>query len=381
MSVHDESLYEDLFEENVKEPEERLVKNEFFAWHHPRKHLVRMEQWLHYIKEHKESIIRGSTLKYLGLPGDDLLDIRVIHDEFCTKNNITLKFIGFNDHTSDEKRTQNANLSFAEVRAMAHISPESIVIDNDILHIGEPSSLAYERVKDNGNYDVVNLDFCDSIAIRDPQALNHYNLLTKILQIQSNRDNPWLLFITTRIGKEHVNDNSLKALIHCFESNLKSACFSEKSAACFGISNSQELDEAIKDERKFNKVIITAFCKWMLTFCLDLNPKTTMKVLDSMEYKVNPKATNCDMVSFALLLKPHPESVIDRFKLASHQSKKVIFSESEIASHYIYRFNVSTNCDTYLQDDKNKKEEMIKQSIKLLNSARYDTSSYRDQFT
>ena len=62
-------------------PEE---KKEFLPWHRPRKQFVRHYQWC---KEIRRMISHtppaDGVLKYLGLPGVDLLDLRYFHEEVC----------------------------------------------------------------------------------------------------------------------------------------------------------------------------------------------------------------------------------------------------------------------------------------------------------
>ncbi|HDR2372831.1 TPA: hypothetical protein QCH90_004292, partial [Enterobacter asburiae] len=115
--MSDQDFFSDLFENVQEAPEGRLVKNQFMPWHHPRKHLVRLEQWVYFINKLLDKHFKDKkNLKYFSLPGDDLLDIRTIHDEICLERNITLQFLGFNDHESESSREQNANISLNEVR-------------------------------------------------------------------------------------------------------------------------------------------------------------------------------------------------------------------------------------------------------------------------
>ena len=52
-------------------------KKEFLPWHRPRKQFVRDRQWCGEIgKLLEDSPREGGVLRYLGLPGADLLDLR-----------------------------------------------------------------------------------------------------------------------------------------------------------------------------------------------------------------------------------------------------------------------------------------------------------------
>lgn len=377
------SFYDDILEEMNELPAGRKIKNEFKPWHHPRKNFVRIYQWLSYIDKYKERVISSGVMNYLSLPGDDLLDLRLIHDKFCVENKIKLKFLGFNDHNKDADRTQEANLSLVEVKELPFIDHSSQVIDNDIMKIGTTQSLSYQRAKQHGAYDVINLDFCDSITFRNPERIseNHYKLLSMILHIQNSRDNPWLLFVTTRVGKEHINNIALNKLLECFNSNMEHEVFKDKVKEILNVDCDKIDIEDIKSDKVINNIVLVALCKWLLSISLSLPSRTVIKVLSSMSYKVKPDAVENDMVSFALLFTPNPQIVPDKYKLAVVDEDNSLGDEPTISSAYIGKFNADKDCDALLLNRDDIKEEMIKQTMILLKLARYDISNYRSEFT
>lgn len=383
MEIH-ESFDQGLFDGLTEEPASRKTKKEFKPWHNPRKQLVRKEQWIYFTSKYLANILSGrTTLKYFSLPGDDLLDVRVFHDSICEPKKIQLNFVGFNDHTSDPEREQDANLSLAEVRAMPFIDKESVYHENNVLHVGVFRSLAYTRMKDHGDYDVINLDFCDSITSCDPtkNEESHYHLLKNVINIQRSRDEPWLLFITTRVGSDHIQSDVLELLTSCYEANLEDDNFKNESINKYGISNSAELNQALTKPDLFNKLICISICKWLLSQALSSKPQVTVKVLDAMEYKVNPNAPHADMISFALYFVPHPDKDSDKIGLAPVMKQHQKFKEPEVSIPYLHRFSVTTNCDEWLMEDTSKKEAVIDESLQLLDSARYDTTFYVANFS
>lgn len=381
--MSDNNFFDDLFEEIQEVPDDRLVKNRFLPWHNPRKHLVRLEQWVYFIEKMLDKPLKSNTsLKYFSLPGDDLLDIRTLHEEICIKRKLPLCFMGFNDHQSNSLREQNANISLTEVRSLEYIDANSEYHNNDILNIVTKDSLTYQRFKKFGDFDVINLDFCDSITIKKPATKepNHYNLLTKIIQLQNHRDKPWLLLLTTRIGSQHTHELTLDLLKTHYMTNLSHDDFKRKSEEFFNISDENSLSLALSQSERFRKVISTSFCKWLLSFSLQLLPRTTIKIMDAMEYKVLPENDTPDMLSLALLFTPHPDQVTDPIGLAKPNGNVERFVEPTIASYFIERINKCTDCDSYLASSPEKKEYITEKSITLLKSARFDTSEYRHSF-
>ncbi len=67
--MSDQEFFNDLFEDMQETPAGRLVKNNFLPWHHPRKHLVRLDQWVYYINMLLDKPFHGKdTIKYFSLP-------------------------------------------------------------------------------------------------------------------------------------------------------------------------------------------------------------------------------------------------------------------------------------------------------------------------
>lgn len=98
------------------------IKSDFKAWHHPRKQYIRVAQWKAQICE-LLSITAFSderTFNYLSLPGDELFDVRVIHDA-CREQDVKLKYVGFNSIGKNPSRASELNISRNEVQALPNI--------------------------------------------------------------------------------------------------------------------------------------------------------------------------------------------------------------------------------------------------------------------
>lgn len=143
---HGDNSGADLVEEALdlqKEPEALAVPEKGFKpWHKPRKHFVRLRQWSDEVKALITDLSRmragalPERLRYLTLPGDELLDIRVLHDA-CAEKKVRLRYLGFNTPEGGVRRLES-ELSQAKVQR-AQIPPCSPRVrkeQSNIDHLG-----------------------------------------------------------------------------------------------------------------------------------------------------------------------------------------------------------------------------------------------------
>jgi hypothetical protein len=379
---NEDNFSDDMFDYIQTEPVARLVKENFHAWHLPRKQYVRIRQWIDVINRNKRNIISEKKIKYLSLPGDDLLDLRVMHDEFCLKNDIEMQFLGFNKYpNSDSSRTEEINLSLVEVKELKHISPSSEIINNDIRCIGQKGAFANIKANQAGPFDIINLDFCDSIFYESPSSdgNNHYDLLQEIIYLQSTRRTPWLLYLTTRVGAEHISGETLSAFIDCFKQNIDNANFCQASSEHLEISNKSMVDDALLCPEAFSNITIISLCKWLLAHSLELKPGFSIEIKSAIEYKVNSNSTCADMISLALMFSPLDNRSNDKYNLSSmHTKSDSAFDEPLIAKGFVESIVKKTDCDERMQADRNVFSEMREQTKTLLSNARYNIEKYDD---
>ena len=91
-------------------------EKEFFPWHKPRKHYLRIHQWCAEVRKliTRNRYQEGDIVRYLGFPGEDFLDIRVLNG-VCERANIRIKYLGFDSTASYAGREFEFNLSKHEV--------------------------------------------------------------------------------------------------------------------------------------------------------------------------------------------------------------------------------------------------------------------------
>ncbi|MCB0143437.1 MAG: hypothetical protein KDE50_26305, partial [Caldilineaceae bacterium] len=199
-------LDDDLVSSAYSEISTKLVdiseKKSFQPWHLPRKHYCRLRQWsLHTQKLQKDLKLSNPAqerpLRYLTLPGDELLDIRVLAKVMKTAG-ITMQFLGFNT-ASDKLRSAESDLSFSEVRQLEGIYEKpSEIIQHRIEKIAEENSIARQKVIEHLPFDVINLDFTGSIVGHPPLSSTSYlQAIRWLMEQQCNKNRrPWLLFLT-----------------------------------------------------------------------------------------------------------------------------------------------------------------------------------------
>jgi hypothetical protein len=380
----EESLADDIVGDFEYEAPGRQ-KKEFLPWHRPRKQFVRDRQWRKEIQELiSERNSKGDTLKYLGLPGVDLLDLRYFHNTVCEPNKLKLRFLGFNSAAAPNSEAQTElNISSDEVKRLPWVDHSSNVIHDDFRLVGNTKSIAYKETLDSGPYDIVNLDLCDGFAKQAPQAkqapgkleVTHYDAMNQLLSIQARNSKPWLLFLTTRVGKNDINKDALEKLLSKYEHCLLDCeAFREASSTHFKITNNEELSQAITSEEGLINVFLTGICKWLLGCALGQNPPTKIKLKSVIGYRVALDAAHEDLISLALKFEPIFIAANDPIGLAKHSANTL--SECELAPKIVSKVANRTDADKCLDENESLHNEMTNSMAGLLELARYDVTEF-----
>ena len=186
--------------------EEIVRKKELKPWLLPRKQWVREKQWIVQISQLIDELdLVDRPLRYFSLPGEDLLDVRIVL-ELCKQKKLQLRYLGFDNGTYSQKTEAELNISKNEVFQSEVIFPGSDVKKDDFAMIANPNSQAYNDTKVGGPYDIINLDLCDSISSTGKDSYHHalHNLINYQIAEHSQ---PWLFFLTTRADPSEVNIN------------------------------------------------------------------------------------------------------------------------------------------------------------------------------
>lgn len=376
----EEGLADDIVGEYQYEAPQRQ-KKEFLPWHRPRKQFVRDRQWRQEIVKLVEANrpIDG-VIKYLGLPGLDLLDLRFFHNTICEQQNLRLRFLGFNTAAApnDEAQTE-FNLCRDEVKNMHFIDPISDVIQDDFTLVGNTNSKAFKETLKFGPYDVVNLDLCDGFAKHRPGDFRgtHYHAMTQLLSIQARNKNPWILFLTTRVGNNHLHQDTLAILKEKYRDNLiKCDTFKQKSIEHFSIEDEKDLCNAIQTEPGLTNIFLTGICKWLLSYAINLSPPTKVKLTSVIGYKVEQNAKHEDLISLSIKFEPCFIAATDPMGLAGHQENKP--TECELSHNFVPKVAKRTDADNILSTNDVLYREMVTTMADLLSLARYDTGAFQN---
>lgn len=352
---------------------------EFKPWHRPRKHFVRREQWIAQAWRLFEGRNDGGALRYLGLPGVDLLDLRYLHQEVCVPLHRELRFLGFN---SDARPTSNAlvdlNTSLDEVRRLGAIDPQSDVIADDFRSLAREDSIAWQRARKLGPFDVINLDLCDGLAADDP-ARQHslYDAIDRLLALQVRSPHPWIMLVTTRIGKSHFHEDAAEILLGRFKANLDTcADFADECERLLGTRDPGDLDPAVCEATVFLRMMMVAMCKWLMALGQASGPNR-VELASSHAYRVDPGSECEDLVSFALRFDP----VIKPSVGPLHAGTKTSIDECLEGTRIARRASALTDVDGLLENDAALVEALVVESENLLRAARYDIDGYREWLT
>ena len=355
-------------------------KREFLPWHRPRKQFVREKQWAQQISLLiAETTPESGIIKYLGLPGDDLLDLRHFHNTICTPKGIKLKFLGFNrgiNQGSDHKASLEVSLD--EIRKLPNVDFTSDIIGDDLTNIALPRSIAWKRSFNMGPFDVINIDLCDGFA---KQAVNdfketHYNTLNQLVTWQARRKDPWLLFLTTKSDTEGVNDGVFETLKQIYIKNLSDCeSFLGSSGECFSVTDTSSLESYCSGPAGFSNIFLTSLSKWILTLGLGQNPPSKVEVKSVMGYKVSSNASFPDLISIAIKITPTFHSTPDPVGLANQDIETI--DECVLANRILKAVHKQRDVDDILANNDELMNEMIKATIDLLEQARYDITTYR----
>ena len=359
---------------DIEYAQPRTAPKEFKPWHKPRKQFVRRAQLSALLLRLYEEREPSDPLRYLGLPGTDLIDLRYLHERLCRGNGRPLRFLGLNTEAQPGNPAYDElNVSLHEVRRLANVDPQSDVIHDDFRRIGNPSSIAWSRARRLGPFDVVNIDLCDGLASDTPQnGGSIYTALARLMALQARNSKPWLLLISTRITRGMFDADAEQQLIGLFRENV---------ANCEGFaevckehleSDVHSIDPATCSEADLLVLMIAAIGKWLSKLVQAQGP-SRVQLASTHGYRIDPVAAREDLVSFALRFEP----VIVASRDPLSPTPPTLEDECTTAKAILKRSARRLDVDTILIERPDVLEELIGETEQLLADARYEVTDYR----
>ena len=352
-----------------------LEQREFKPWHRPRKQFVRREQWVGQVKRLYADRPAEDPLRYLGLPGTDLIDLRYLYEQICRPDGRQLIFLGLNSEAQpDSPAGRELEIALFEINRLPNVaSQHSRVIHDDFRCLSNTSSIAWKRAVEIGPFDVVNIDLCDGLASDSPAIHQSiYDALGQVTALQSHRLTPWLLLVTTRIGTNMFDPDAEAAILRCFHDNV-GMCdgFVEACEQHLGL-DVMTIDPSTCSEADYLNLMTVALGKWLAR--LVQASRTSHVVLSStLGYRVAKGARCEDLVSIALRCDP----IVARSEDPLSPSPPPPFDECATAKRIVRRTANRKDVDSLLDADPEMREALVVETEELLTAARYDRSLYR----
>ena len=356
----------------------RTEPKEFKPWHRPRKQFVRREQLSALLLRLYEKRKPEDPLRYLGLPGTDLIDLRYLHEQVCRDSDRSLRFLGFNTEARPGNPAHvQLNVSLDEVRQLPNVDPQSVVIHDDFRRIGNAHSVAWHRTRQFAPFDVVNIDLCDGLASDPPRNdESFYKALAELVAIQRHNPNPWLLLVSTRIRHGMFDAMAEEWLAGLFRENV---------ANCEGFADVcqdvletdvDRIDPATCSDGDLLVLMTAAIGKWLSALVRAQGP-SRIELASTHGYRVNPAAAREDLVSLALRVEP----VIVASRDPLSPTPPTLEDECTTAKAILRRLARRLDVDTILKQRPDLREELIGETERLLAIARYDVTGYRSWLT
>ncbi|MER9585248.1 hypothetical protein [Mesorhizobium sp. M0276] len=380
----DEILGQILRKPTVEETSQRPFK----PWHRPRKQWVRRYQWHDSLVDMlRDTHFPGDarTLRYLSLPGEDLLDVRVLR-EACEQAGLDLRFTGLNSVRRGSADDVQLNISESEVRGLARIHSGSMILRERFESIANRGSLAYAEVRGGGPFHAVNIDLCDHIALRAAGAgqATVIDALAEVIQLQlTNAIHPWLLFITTRVSPDRIDARNLAALIKAISDNVAASDeFGRRTGELLRAEGDRLgavlADPGSLDPRAFMNLFALGFGKWLLRFVGAAHPERTLQMLPGCFYAVLPD--HPDMLSLGFRCDVVQAPAHDRYRLVGGGTEVAVANEVDHGLRLLDATDELFDLDEMLGREAQLLESLTVESSNLLRSAHYDvdgTAGYR----
>lgn len=323
----------------------------------------------------------GDVLRYLGFPGEDFLDVRTLQG-VCGPERIWVRYLGFDSTSTFAGAEFQFNLARHEVFELGFINEHSQVLKTRIETLVNKNSLAYQRASEYRDFDIINIDLCNSLAApaEDPHP-PYFEAIKALCDMQiAGRTRPWLLFLATRAIRDQFDSTTKWKLFDCVLRNIReSPQFAERLQQAFALNDDAIRRELRDSEQLAHSALVSLFGvsigKWLLQMLFTAVPKIKVILLKSYSYRV--AIDEPDMLSLAFRFEPITESATDTSGLTLVQaSSSKRMPEWQLAVDLVSAVSDIVDIDQKLLDDPKLHAKMIDKCGDLLRTVHYDKDRY-----
>jgi len=368
---------------------EPVPLDEFFSWHLPRKQWVRRKQWADTTAALIDSIgPLDRPVRYLGLPGTEMLDLEVLA-ETCMEKNIRLKYIGFNSGAQTPERRTIQHLAEQALRDLDAIEQPSLVLPDDIVALGSATSVATRRMREFESFDVVNLDFCDVFS--GAKGNQTHTAVRNIVEFQLHRrSQSWLMYLTTAIAADALDGADLAEYRNLFESNSKRSAefgnlLSAPDMAAIPIGSGDPFSGVMG--ARLGRLLTVGVGKWLLALVApargwSVELKSCVcyrRGLLKIDTKNGP-VQEPDLFSLVFGFRRVEAPVIDPTGLARNPAaatKDWDSVETKAAIQIVSKAAKALDLDVVMQNSEELSRKMLDESARMLRLRNYDETKYR----
>lgn len=341
-----------------------VEKKEFLPWHKPRKQWIRHIQWWNQIEEHIVSKLKPGidTIKYFGLPGNDLLDIRFFQQKLPPFQKKICLFGLINT----EIGWSSAQTQLSKIMDLDGVDKSSKVEQLNFDYLENTSSIAFDKLNEFGCFDVVNLDFCDSII---PNATeNRLKALYNFMEYQFQKiSEGWVLFITTRSSKDTTNSTLYEELVACIDENLSEEIYLREFIRVFSsilLIESSIVRSDLENQKHINMLVV-GLMNWLIKTAHLRHFK--VKLSNVFRYDITGENTN-DMMSMCFVF-----TRVMNFP----NSNPPLPSKTEQSKNSLNKLaNIKNLDDIMIGKGVEYYAQFVKEQIDLLKEAGYHTDDY-----
>lgn len=360
---------------------DRPTRNTFLAWHRPRKQYVREAQWTNAVRQVMDDRDPDDKLKYIGLPGIDLLDLRQILRTVCEPSGRKLQYIGFDIAAGAASPDgTELNISQSELDARSSVHSPSGVRPDDLRYVGKRTTNAWRAVRRFGHVDVVNFDLTTTLFDLSPdEPISYLGALKEVLALQSGNPKPWVLLLTTKVDRQDMTDAGVGPLLRQFRDTLADCPELSDAIVEAELSLPDGLTIDAWDDDSLRVTSLTGTLQWIHGLLNEGAISARVRLTSCFVYTSFQKGGIVDIASMVVRFDPQPVDLVDTvFPVSEPDQPDVQATERPCVrfTNQYRRIADGINIDDRLRADADLRVRMTGLTADLLEEARYSRADY-----